>query len=621
MDHAAEASKVQTGTRGDDHLVSSEHVQRLLGLAGNDVLDLSISGGGAYGGAGNDTLIGGGGGARQSHMYGGSGDDDLHLGASNYDAPYASHVWGGSGADRFIFDTIPGDTKRVIGRIDDLDISRDRIILDGQEIDLRDPGPRVRILQQFGQPWLLIDNRILYALEGARQFAGLHDSDPDGDGEIVPEGNDGSNEERHYMWPAAWEGGMSERYDVPYLDFENSFPAGRVDRDESAMTLRGGSGDSELIEGGKVGELILGDDGNDTIHGNGGDDLIQGDHGHDLIYGGDGADSISGGLDNDLIHGGRGQDIIYGGSGEDTLHGDEGHDELRGNAGRDLLYGGAGDDTLIGGWGSDMLYGGAGDDVLHATIPHGEGSLPWAEHDTLNGGDGDDTLHAGQNGTTTMIGGAGSDLMFAAKDNVLFLKDFMPGQDLLDLGFLDRVPADMAASLQHHERFEGLETGGLLLNLSASSAIFFEGLGQAQADAVLASIRVPEGIERVAPEDVVPWKPAPLEHEAAPEAEDEKEAAEEKEATEEEAQQAGGGGCFVATACFGGAAHPDVDWLRRFRTARLMPSLPGRVFCITYHHVGPWLAPLVRHDRISGRWMRGFLGALVRLGRRIHPDI
>jgi len=526
------------------------------------------------------------------------------------------------GHDRFIFTTNPDDTQRISGRIDDFDISRDTLWLDGEKIDLFNPGPRVRIVQQYSQPWILIDNRILYALEGARFYSDVNDPDTDGDGENVPTGDVNSDEERHFLWPKAWENGVPASYDVPYMDLMAYFPADRVDGHEGKMAQVHGGAGHDTLHGTDIQERLVGFAGDDTIYGNGGDDLIHGAEGRDVIYGGDGDDSISGGLDDDIIHGGQGRDIIYGGSGNDTVHGDDGNDELRGNNGNDVIHGGKGADTLIGGWNRDQLFGGDGNDVLYASIPREEGIMPYSELDTLDGGNGQDTMHAGENGATTMIGGAGNDLMYAAKDNMLFLADFKPGEDILDLSYIDKAPEDLLGSLRYHERFEGMETGGLMLSLTTSGMVMFQGLVEEDMKAVIASITIPDTIERTGPVESIPWKPGGSNNDKKDDEDDEDQAR--KDAEEEEqsgAAAAGGGGCFVATACFGGAAHPDVDWLRRFRTRVLMPNAPGRLFCRTYYRVGPWLAHLVRHDMASGRMMRAFLGGLVRLGRRSFPEV
>ena len=61
----------------------------------------------------------------------------------------------------------------------------------------------------------------------------------------------------------------------------------------------------------------------------------------------------------------------------------------------------------------------------------------------------------------------------------------------------------------------------------------------------------------------------------------------------------GGGGCFVATAVYGDADHPQVAALRRFRDERLLQHTTGRTAVRLYYLAGPVLARfLADHPRI-----------------------
>ena len=62
------------------------------------------------------------------------------------------------------------------------------------------------------------------------------------------------------------------------------------------------------------------------------------------------------------IDGTSGNDYIIGSGGEDVINGFDGSDLLIGGAGDDLLHGGEGGDTLIGGLGNDTLYAEGGND-------------------------------------------------------------------------------------------------------------------------------------------------------------------------------------------------------------------------------------------------------------------
>lgn len=74
----------------------------------------------------------------------------------------------------------------------------------------------------------------------------------------------------------------------------------------------------------------------------------------------------------------------------------------------------------------------------------------------------------------------------------------------------------------------------------------------------------------------------------------------------------GGGGCFVATAAYGGRSHPDVVALRRFRDETLIRYRAGRAFVRAYWAVGPLMARRVSPSGLSGRALRTGLSALVR---------
>ena len=71
------------------------------------------------------------------------------------------------------------------------------------------------------------------------------------------------------------------------------------------VTLRGGSGNDELV-GGAGGDALLGGAGEDRLVGRGG---------ADSLLGGDGNDRLVGCSGNDLLRGGPGEDVLLGGSG------------------------------------------------------------------------------------------------------------------------------------------------------------------------------------------------------------------------------------------------------------------------------------------------------------------
>lgn len=149
------------------------------------------------------------------------------------------------------------------------------------------------------------------------------------------------------------------------------------------------------------------------ILGTSGDDKIVGSDLPDVIYGGDGADAINGYQWDDYIAGGNGNDLLDGGHGDDTLYGNAGHDILRGGIGSDTIYGGDGDDYIAGGNVAieedndnkgNLLFGGNGDDEIHGDSGNDE-IHDGAGADIVYGGTGNDIIHLeGQNQQTSFSG-------------------------------------------------------------------------------------------------------------------------------------------------------------------------------------------------------------------------
>lgn len=442
---------VINGTNGSDTLNGGSGADMISGLMGNDTLN---GGGGndtLIGGAGNDVLIGGAGygtqigdngyweissgifsagdgndtinttvgwSAPQIHIYAGSGDDVLNMDMStrgNYNSGsnrYSGHhVYGGTGADVFNFQTDSSSPERIVGRIDDFDASRDEIQLNGQAIDLSNPPSNVRIVALYGQQWILIDNHILYALEGARLA------------ENSPQTGHGLEEKHFIEWPSEWINGVPTSADVNFIDQQNYVPDIYDPALVNYMAGDGGSGS---------------EDNSEVISGTSGVDVIDANKGNDTVYGGSGNDLISGGLDNDKLYGQNGNDRLYGGSGNDKLYGQNGNDQLYGGTGNDKLYGNNGHDTLTGGTGNDRLFGGSGSDVLYGgsgndRLYDGHGN------DTLYGGNGNDYLYFGTDastqsgwGTDEAYGGAGADrFVFSGTSGFTSIVDFQDGVDLI----------------------------------------------------------------------------------------------------------------------------------------------------------------------------------------------
>ncbi len=75
--------------------------------------------------------------------------------------------------------------------------------------------------------------------------------------------------------------------------------------------------------------------------------------------------------------------------------------------------------------------------------------------------------------------------------------------------------------------------------------------------------------------------------------------------------ETGSGICFVATAAFGDANHPDVAFLRSFRDKVLSQHELGRDFIAIYQRIGPVLAGFVMNWRVLRRASRSAIAMVV----------
>jgi len=336
------------GTSGDDTMRYSDGEYTLNGFAGDDFVELingsrtsSVNGQG-----GNDTLIASVPGSGQIHMRGGDGDDRLIMDLTNNSGRQGHHVYGGQGADRFEFINAHLSDHPSLGRIDDFDMSRDSIWVDGEEIDLRAPPTGVRVVSYLGQQWLVIDNRVIYALEGARQ----------------------GGEEQHFS-PLPREG-IAALPIIAYQDTRNFVPADHVDeaslnimqRPGSVFAFDGTAQDDWIYDyqvTGRDGSGAVTNFADSEINAGAGNDVVDAGKGNDTGWGAEGDDAIAGGADQDVLDGGAGNDRRYGGTEDDRLSGGFGHDSLHGGTGNarrargcgaGLHHGKRGDDRLQGGW-------------------------------------------------------------------------------------------------------------------------------------------------------------------------------------------------------------------------------------------------------------------------------
>ncbi|MFZ1429293.1 MAG: right-handed parallel beta-helix repeat-containing protein, partial [Geminicoccaceae bacterium] len=178
-------------------------------------------------------------------------------------------------------------------------------------------------------------------------------------------------------------------------------------------------------------------------------------------------------------------DVLTGSGGANNLAGLAGNDLIQGLAGADTLNGQDGSDVLDGGPGNDVLNGGPGMDIATfagttavvvdlaakpATARRGsetdtltsiEGIIGSSKADTFKG-DGQNNEFQGGLGKDTTTGGAGRDLYAfrsvqdsPARTGRDVVKDFAPGQDVIDVSNID---ADSTTPGQQSFRWVGKAT-------------------------------------------------------------------------------------------------------------------------------------------------------------------
>ncbi len=264
-------------------LFGSDFANRIIGTAGDDVID---------GKGGIDTLIGGAG-------------DDTYMVDSPFDV-----IWEdiGQGHDT----VIASASYELSANIEILKAAGGYA-----PIDLTGNALSNEIVGNAG------DN-VIHGLDGDDRLYGDGGSDRinGGDGQDVLYGGMGDDH---------LDGGSGN--DILYGDVGND-------------VLIGSSGD-DFLYGGPGYDTLAGGDGDDHLYGDTGNDRIDGGAGHDRIFGGTGKNRLLGQDGNDTLYGGKHADTLQGGGGNDRLYGDAGNDVLDGGAGKDILSGGPGRDTFI----------------------------------------------------------------------------------------------------------------------------------------------------------------------------------------------------------------------------------------------------------------------------------
>lgn len=170
------------------------------------------------------------------------------------------------------------------------------------------------------------------------------------------------------------------------------------------------------IIGNAAGNVLDGLQGNDSLYGMAGADTLIGGEGNDLLDGGIGADSMQGGLGNDSYMVDDAGDVVVelAGEGLDAVTSkismtlsDNLEQLYAGQAGL-ALVGNAMDNYIRGSNGSDSLSGGDGNDSIYS---FGTNSTQ-SGNDTIHGDNGNDIIYVGGDYTSYAYGDAGNDWIY-----------------------------------------------------------------------------------------------------------------------------------------------------------------------------------------------------------------
>ncbi|MBD2515725.1 M10 family metallopeptidase C-terminal domain-containing protein [Nostoc sp. FACHB-973] len=200
-----------------------------------------------------------------------------------------------------------------------------------------------------------------------------------------------------------------------------------------SVELYGGDSDDTLTGGLLGGDILNGGDGNDRLI-EGGDtnfflddtEIVKGNF-TDYLFSIERAKLTGGGNDNSIYASlFSGSVYLLGNGGNDSLYGGKSDDDLDGGNGNDQIFGGAGNDNLIGGLGDDLLNGEANTDTVSESgdvsffllngvtlIGNGTDTLVSIEKLNLSGGNSGNTLDVSSfTGTASLFGNAGNDILY-----------------------------------------------------------------------------------------------------------------------------------------------------------------------------------------------------------------
>jgi Ca2+-binding RTX toxin-like protein len=430
----SETDELLTGTDGSDVLSGGSGDDTLNGNGGDDRLIGRLGSDSISGGEGDDRLNAGSG---DDTLNGGAGDDVLWDGDGN------DLHFGGLGADRLVGhagnDTLFGGEgfDRIYGGIGDDELSGNGgtdFVYGGADNDTVAGGSGFDKLTGG-------DGADVFLIEAGSGRDVIRDFQPGVDRiDVTALGVQLSFEHVviEQMGPHTW------------INFRGDEGLTLYNTDASTIT----ASDFVGLSGTTTADLRLIDRGDD--------DALTGGGGDDYIRGGAGSDALSGGAGNDIVWADEGDNSLLGGDGDDRLRAGAGNDTLDGGDGSDRLRAGDGDDSASGGAGDDLIFGGGG-------------------ADTIDGGDGADIL----------TGGAGND-RFVASAGGDVIRDFTPGEDVIDVTALNTTFADLTIHAVGPHTAVDLPTGEVILlfntnpvDLSASDFDFGTATPPADPDNVV----------------------------------------------------------------------------------------------------------------------------------------
>jgi Ca2+-binding RTX toxin-like protein len=435
-DGSAVPGETLVGGAAAESLEGTQSDDSIVGNAGDDTLEGSGGDDVLRGGPGNDVLAGGPG---SDTLVGGAGDDRFVVAFSGTQ----SVATGGGGQDTYLVG------PDIAGRgysVTDFSVSADP-----DRVDV------IQLVQQSAKLEIQSGN--------ANPFVGGNPFDPAlGYLRLVQDG-------AHTQLQWDFDGAGSSEYGWVTLLTLNGVQASSLSAQNfvDGIPPDGSAG---------AGTVFAGTAGDDSVRGAFFGDALSGIEGNDFLFGNAGADSLTGGPGNDTVIGGIGDDIVRGGAGDDLLEIhlpsallDFNVDQL----GNDTIYGGDGADQISDNYGSNLLDGGGGGDNFPLVISYDDGVT------TLLGGAGSDMF--GLSGSLTSMphliadftAGAGGDLLGVDKlIGKSALDGGFGGGNLFDLGYLQLTASGSNTLIQwDHDGASGsaaaLATQVTLLNVLASS--------------------------------------------------------------------------------------------------------------------------------------------------------